>query len=317
MTTYDEHFGYTPDPPATSLFVGSLPEPTLAHTAIMAGPMARKDVFLWVYLLAVCPTWRRGAQGIGDCVSWGAELVATMLMAIGAALRGESWEGEAATEPIYGGSRVEANGGRLAGYSDGSYGAAAAKWLRNWGVILRADYSAITGNPEHDLRRYDKDKAKRWGNFGCGGAKDARGEGPLDVVARKHPVKSTSLVQNAEQADAAIQSGYPISVASNIGFGNMRRNADGVVRASGTWNHQMMIAGVRWLRGQRQFRLFQSWGKSASGPDPGINDQAISDCSWWITEEDANRIFRQGDSFAFSDLQGFPPRALNFKGAWG
>lgn len=320
MTHYDEHFGWSPNPAATAAYVGSLPEPTIAQTLLAGAPQERKDAFLWLPLMSVKPDWKRGAQGIGDCVSWGAELAATMLMAIQAVVHGDAWEAEAATEPIYGGGRVEANGGRLAGYGDGSYGAAAAKWVRNWGVLLRQDYSAVTGNPDHDLRFYSKDRAKSWGNFGCGGQRDERGNGPLDLLARKHPVKATSLVENAEQLDAALQSGYPVTVASNVGFGRMARDSNGIVRASGNWSHQMMFGGVKWLGINRLFRLFNSWGKSASGPDPDIVHQAVSDCSWWVTDEDANRMLRQGDSFAFSDIVGFPPRVLDFQKSsanWG
>ena len=269
---------------------------------------AREDTFLWLALLMAHARWRRGAQGIGDCVSWGAELVATVLMALQSA-KGESrWITEAATESIYGGCRVEALGKRQGGWSDGAFGAAAAKWLRDWGVILRLDLGSETGNREHDLRKYSKTKAKDWGNWGCGGRND---NGKLDGVARQFPVQHVVAVKDVEEAAAAICNLYPITIASMAGFGDMRRDRRGVVRRRGQWPHQMCVLGVRFRAGEPEFRIFQSWGDSCSGPDPGIDHPAISACSWWATAEDMQWILRSGDCWIFGDIGGLPAQSLD------
>lgn len=321
---YSPLFGYVPDVEATEGYCDTLAFPRVADTPIMATlstVQSQTEVYLWLALLSVLPHWARGKQGIGDCVSWGAELVITMLMAIESLLGKYEFEAEAATEAIYGGARVEANGGRLGGYSDGSYGAAAAKWLRDWGVILRKRYSELTGISEHDLEKYSASKAKEWGNYGCGGKDDAgREDGKLDSIARKFPVGDVSRVLHVDEADVALSNGKPITVASGVGYGSMRRNADGIVVADGSWAHQMMIGGLRRIKGlvsvgfahktaapRRDFRQFQSWGpKSCSGPDPGIEHDAISGCSWWTREQDLQRQLNARDSFAFSAIQGFP-----------
>lgn len=299
--------GWAPDEELIASFAavnGSLMQ---AAGHLMAS--AKKDVHLWLPLLRVHPTWRRGAQKIGDCVSWGAELVATMLMAIQHELGVSRWITEAATEPIYGGGRVEAQGRSSGGWQDGSFGAAAAKWLRDWGCILRQDYSGTTRNPEHDLRVYDGKKAKNWGNYGCGGQND---NDMLDGAARTMPIQHVVQIRSVEEAEAALLNGYPISIASMAGFGRMVRDAHGIVRRSGQWAHQMMLGGLRYRAGAPLFRNFQSWGDSCSGPDPGIDNPAISACSWWITPEDAEWIFRNGDCWAFGDVQGLPKRELDF-----
>lgn len=251
---------------------------------------------------------------VDNCVAWGAELVVTMLLAIQALKGSTEWITEAATEPIYGGARVEARGRTRGGRSDGAMGFAAAKWLRDWGALLRIDYSKITSNREHDLRRYSgRQKAKDWGDWGCGGQHD---KGSLDNVAKKHPVAQVVQVHGGNavmQAAASIESGYPISIASMAGFGSMKRNSEGIVRRSGRWAHQMMLGGVKWVRNEPRFRCFQSWGVSCSGPDPGIEDKAVSDCSWWITPEDAEWIFRTGDCWAFSDVTGFPVQKIDWQ----
>lgn len=308
---FEGNFGYIPDRAGTKRFVESLPIRSFSETPAFQN-RDRKDVNLWTPLLEVNPDWKRGAQGIGDCVSWGFELCCTMTLAIQAKLGLSEWIAEAATESIYGGSRVEADGGRLGGYSDGSYGGAAAKWLSNWGCVLRLDYSKETGIAEHNLLVYSSDKAKAWGNFGCGGKEDAgRADGKLDNIAKKFPVK-LAPVRTTEEAAVAIENGYPIVVCSGVGYGRMARNADGVVSASGRWSHCMMFGGVRWRAGKPDFRQFQSWGKSASGPDPGIDSQAVSDCSWWTDERDTQRQLDADDTFAISFVDGFPPQKLDW-----
>lgn len=315
MSTETDHShlcGWIPDPAGADKYANH-PERKRAFADSRQLTPKGVDTFLWLALMAVCPNWRRGSQGIGDCVSWGAELVITMLLAIMAKLGKAAWEAEAATEPIYGGSRVEADGGGLGGYSDGSNGFSAAAWLHKWGALLRIDYSKQTGVAEHDLTKYSSSKAKAWGNFGCGGRNDGgRGQGLLDKVAAVHPVADVTKVESTSHCAALLENGYLVSVASNVGYGSMRRDANGVVRRSGSWNHQMMFGGVRWVNGKPQFRLFQSWGNSASGPDPGIEHEAISACSWWITEEDAAVMIGQGDTWGFSDVQGFKPRRLDW-----
>lgn len=277
-----------------------------------------RDVFLWQPLLELKPTWKRGAQGIGDCVSWGGELAETMLLAIQAKLGVSEWIEEVATESNYGGCRVEVYGKSSGGYQDGATGHGMAQWAIKGGILLRIDYSKQTGNPEHDLRVYSSDKAKSWGNYGCGGSKD---KGALDAIAKQYPVKGVAQVSNIEECIAAIYNGYPVTIASMAGFGSMQRNKDGIVKMNGQWAHQMLIAGVKWFNGKPLFRIFQSWGNSCgTDNDPGINDKEVSKCSWWATEADVNWILRSGDCWSFADAQGFPPRKLDFLEAfqtWG
>lgn len=319
-----ERFGNEPDPAETEEFVATLERPRLAtHCSHLMKSTEKQDVMLIDKLFDFEPDWIRGAQGIGDCVSWGWELGDTIWMAIASYLGLMEWQGTAATESIYGGCRVEAAGGRLGGYRDGAFGGYAAKWHTNWGVLLRKDYSQETGIPEHNLTKYSSKKAKAWGNFGCGGKDDAgREDGKLDKLAKLFPAIGVTRVLHTDELDAAMRNGYPVPTCSGVGYGNMKRNSDGVVRASGRWPHCMLFAGVRWVKGRRQFRQFQSWGRSCSGPDPGITIPAISWCSWWTTEEDAQRQLNARDSFAIGGINGFPEQKLDWAEAalswnWG
>lgn len=315
----DGDFGYTPNVEETERFVEEQALRTFGESRWYGDMRAEKrDAFLWLPLLEYLPNWLRGNQGIGDCVSWGWELGGTLF------IYGERKLGlvdfplvTGATEAIYGGSRVESRGGKLGGYRDGSYGGAAARWLTEWGFLLRLDYSKDTGVAEHNLTEYSSKKAKAWGNFGCGGADDeGREKGLLDQQAALYPM-TTTAIRTTEELAAALMNGYPCPTCSGIGYGNKgkfhsARNADGVVRISGGWNHCELFCGVRWVNGRPQFRLANSWGKCASGPDPGIDDPAMSYCSWWVTEEDAQRQLNARDTFAITGSEGFVPRKLDW-----
>lgn len=296
--------------------------------SLLGGP--QEDVHLWQAILACKPTWRRASQGIGDCVSWGAELCATSLMATDAVLGQGTWTEEAATESIYGGARVEALNKSRGGKSDGAFGYAAARWLCEYGVLLRIDYSKETKNPEHNLRKYSATRSKDWGDFGCGGKDD---KGILDKLAKAHPIQNVAQVTQVAEAIASLSNHYPISIASMAGYGDMVRDSQGVCRRSGQWAHQMAILGMRFENSKPQFRVFQSWGDSCSGPDPQIQQlveavprwkrpknvkaswNPISACSWWITEADLAWILKTGDCWSYAGVRGFEPRKLDSKKA--
>lgn len=312
------NFGYTPNPVATRKFVGSLDYPTGADVPIFRQALAETDAYLWLGMnKATGPNWKRVFQTIGDCVSQGHALGASFIIG-DLFIRGlTEWIAEVASEALYGGMRVEARGGKLGGYSDGWYGSGAVKYMKDdGGVVLRIDYSPETGNPEHNMTVYDGEgKAKSWGNFGCGGKND---NGKLDAIAKKHPLEDATLITTIEAAIAAHQRRLPITICSDVGFntGDGRngimtmRDANGVSRRAGSWNHCMVSGGLRWFNGKPQFRIFNSHGSSVGGPDPGfIGDKGYSDCSWWCNEEDFYSIIRQEDSFALSPVKNFemPP----------
>ena len=259
-----------------------------------------KDTMLYEPLVWADPNYRRGAQTIGSCVAWGAELAATLLTAK-ACMKSRSKKrfSEAATESIYGGCRVEALGRSRGGWSDGAYGASAAQWVKDYGILYRKDYSEQTGNSEHDLRRYDGQKEKNWGNFGNGGQSDS---GKLDELARDMPLKLISQVHSFDDVATAIAiSKCPVTIASDYAC-SMRRDSNGFCRRSGSWSHQMVLIGVRFdIPGAL---CAQSWGPNvASGPHyPNSMPDNIRGFTWWIPARDVDWICRSGDCWAFGDL---------------
>lgn len=275
----------------------------------------QETTLLYEPLLYCNPSYQRNAQGIGDCVSWGAELAATLLIAKHCYKKRKKNDFlEAATEPIYGGCRVEALGKSRGGRQDGAYGAAAATWVNKFGVILRQDYSKITGNSWHNYEKYSASKAKDEGDYGCGGKND---KGELDELATQRPIRTISQVHSFEDCAAAIAgSKCPITIASMYGT-NMRRDKNGFCHRSGSWSHQMCLIGVRFdIPG---CLCAQSWGpRSASGPKwPSSMPDNIAGFTWWIPAKEIDWICRSGDCWAFSDLDGWKIDKANWRRMWG
>ena len=257
--------------------------------------------------------WVVGRQGIGDCVSWGWSHAVWIALAV-------DWETGrlaqpppmVATESIYGGSRVEARGrpgdGRAAvgGWSDGSYGAAAARWVRDWGVAFRDDAGG------HDLKTYSSDRAKNWGAYGNGGQNDG---GKFDEFVKAHRAEHVAAVGTFAEASAAIESGFPVAVCSGQGFANVR-DQDGFAAAQGSWAHCMVFVAVRYkANGSPDDALLclNSWGPSwISGPK-WPTDQP--DGSFWVHRATVERMLggEDTDSFAVGSVSGFSWRPVNHR----
>ncbi len=302
-------FGYTPRPDESAAFVRALPRPTLAQAGPEILEKAREDVPVFLYRARNeayahfngGAQWKSEKQGIGDCVSHGwAGSCDTHLAVMWKNGETSEWK-EASTESIYGGSRVEARGVNRGGYSDGSYGAAAGKWVNQWGVTFRQPYDKF------DLTKYSARLAKDWGNFGNGGDGD---NGQFDNEAKKHPIKGVVLIRNFKEAAAAIQSGHPIAVCSGQGFSSTRDN-QGFARPSGRWSHCMRFEGVRF---DRPGLLCQnSWGPNWNSGPKFPADQP--DGSFWVDAATVDSMLRGNDSFAVSGYEGFKYRKLDH-GDW-
>jgi hypothetical protein len=311
LTNGQWQFGYTPNPQATREFLKSLAKPTLAEAAPWSVREAddKRPVLLYRALYQAYAAFHGGQkfvvgqQKIGDCVSWGWAHGCDHCLAVEWKLGQSSEWRPAATEAIYGGSRVEARGVKAGGWGDGSYGGAAAKFVHDWGVLFRQPYPELG----FDLTTYDGQRAKQWGNYGCGGSGD---NGKAEAVAKKHPVRSVALVRNFEEAAAAIAAGYPVPVCSGQGFAS-RRDQQGFASASGSWAHCMCFVGKR---GDRPGLLcLNSWGPNwISGPK-WPEDQP--DGSFWVDKAIVDRMLRGEDSFAVSAYEGFPYRDLKH-GDW-
>jgi hypothetical protein len=304
----DARFGYTPDPVGTRQFLAELDQPLFSDAAKDVIKNAKqKDTFLYrfadrahrqVYGKPFGP-WK---QGIGDCVSFGWSMGSYVGQCV-------DWaEGElpeppklVATESIYSGSRTA---GRLppvsqAGYSDGSYGGAAARWVAGkckdpsvGGILFRQPYQGV------DLSTYSPARAKEWGNLLCGGGANGMA---LAKLANKNTATNVALVRNFDEAAASLESGFCVPVCSGVGFSS-QRDADGFAARSGSWAHCMCFIAVRYAKneGKRDGLLcMNSWGTFNSG-GKWPSDQP--DGSFWVSRETVDAMLSGQDSFSISGV---------------
>ena len=313
-------FGYRPNPEETDWILSDPDTPGVFGLSPNDGNRIRKSwtnkkpLLLTDTLIALQPNWKRGAQKIGDCVAWGWEVGCTIATAVDIYIRKEPWQwhGSYATEPVYGGSRVEARGkspGR-GGWQDGSYGGAAAKWVTKWGCLRRLNYGVVTGNKEHDLTIYSGNKSKQWGNYGCGGRYDKEN---LDSIAKEYPCKEAVLVTDFDNAANCILNGWPIAVCSGQGF-TKTRDSQGFCKPHGRWSHCMCFVGVRFDR--PGLLCMNSWGYSNKGPHGIKTHDEIMKCSFWVDADVCNKMLRGQDSFAITGVNGLEPREVDFSSHW-
>lgn len=252
------------------------------------------------------------ANGVvsSNCVSWGWELSAYLSHCIDIIIEGQPllYQGEFATESIYGGARVEALNKTFGGWSDGAWGGGAARWATKGtgGFLLRKDYSKETGNPEHDLRQYSAKRAKDWGAYGCGGRND---KGALDKVAKMFPGSEVRLVRTWDEYVLSIMNGAAIAICSMIGLSP--RGANGFSSIQGTWAHCMMGSSLRF--DTLGSLITNSWGNSWGTRNPFFPASAplaIQKCSTWVTKQTIIRMLAMGDTFAVFGVDGIKRRPL-------
>lgn len=253
-----------------------------------------KRVCLWDYAKALLrkhlPTFR---QEIGDCVSMGGANAVNYLAVTEISKNGDAEQFRPAYQPyLYATSRVLIGNRRL-GRGDGSVGAWLAEAVKKYGV-LAAD--------EQGVPAYSGQVAKAWGYDGP----------PKQFVelARPHILKSVAPVRTYEDVRDALANGYPCTVASNRGFTMSPVNDGGRLwgRPSGQWAHQMCFIGVDDDRRRPGCYIINSWGEQAhgqplAGEPPG---------GFWVDAEVVNGMVGQGDSFAWSQFEGFPKQDMDW-----
>lgn len=281
----EDQIALNQNPLLTTQFAG-----TPAGRALLAGD---EDVYLWraVRKAAGKPTdWYPNVnqRNVGCCVGCGFKHSVDVLQAVQIAQgRAADWKPVSA-EAIYAFSRVEIGGGRISG--DGSVGAWAKNAVRDKGVLAMEAHGGI------DLTVFDPARARAWGRSGV--------PDELEPTAAKNLVRTTALVTSWADVDRAIRQGYPVAVCSDQGF-RMERDRDGFCSRQGTWYHCMAIVGVRGGARPGGFVL-NSWGDSAHTGAVFPADAPAA--GFWADAATIDRMVRQGDSFALSDVQGFPQR---------
>lgn len=299
MADYSHLMGWHRDDRAVEIALSEMAIPNISYATGIVGSGAGKTVLLYQYLNKLVGKFNVRLQTIGDCVSMGAACAVDVLRCVQHFHLGtaEQWIAECATEPIYAGSRVEIAGGQLGG-GDGSNGIWAAKWVKQYGILLRQKYGDI------DLTTYSGQRARQWG-MPRAGVPDV-----LEPIAKLHPVKQYAQVRTWEEARDALANGYPVTIASGAGFSSTR-DKDGFARPAGSWAHQMCLIAVK-DDGRPGALIQNSWGPNWIGGPKGEFD--IPDGSFWCDASVLERnILSAGDSWAFSNFESFPPQKLDLR----
>ena len=313
----EDNFGYLPNPDGTKQFLSELSEPRFAQAGRECMDNAKRvDTFLYraadeahraVYGKPFT-SWNQGSAGtcvsfgwgvgsyIGQCVDWKqGELPKPPLVV--------------ATEPIYGGSRTF---GRMppvtnAGWSDGSYGGAAARWVAGrcrdkdiGGILFREKVGAF------DLTSYSIPLSRQWGATGP--------PREVAIAAANRRAAAVAQVSTWDELSAAITSGFCVPICSNVGFAaTSTRDKFGALPRGGQWNHCMCVISIRFAENHTDGTpdgalVLNSWGTSwVSGPRwPADQPEG----SFWCSRADIETILRQGDSFAIGGVD-FKYRDLN------
>jgi hypothetical protein len=288
--------GWVSDPDAVAVFSATLNIKVFSDTP--AGQVPAQELPKFVY------GWKPYAQlfgrpppiknqgDLGACVAFGTNTSIERTLAAEIVRRGGSKDEFSlfAEEATYGGSRVEIGGGRIRG--DGSVGAWAAKWVTGYGATPRKDY------PEADLTTYSTARGRDWGRNGV--------PAWAEVVAKKFPVKATTQVKNWAEAKQALAQSYNVAVCSNQGFSRVR-DSRGVARTSGSWAHCMSLDGYYTdENGSEYGHITNSWGDSYHTGPVGWGDPNPD--GFWAEATAIDRMLKQGDSWAFSGVTGFPRR---------
>jgi len=279
------------DPEDVDKLLGELPHPLFGAAAYgLHGSGEGKVALLYKHIQKVDPTFGyHEKQVTGDCVSHATRNAVDITRCI-EIVNGEreAWAARGATEAIY--------GSRGHGRQGMSCSGAARFVHQNGGILLRKNYGFV------DLSKYNGMLGAGWGSRGV--PSDVKTEG------KKHQVKTISLINSVPEARDAIANGYAISVCSGSGFSS-RRDKHGIAKRSGGWSHAMAWVAMddsREIYDETLFLVQNSWGVWNGGPKRF--DQP--DGSFWIRQRDAEVMLSQNGSWVFSDVDGFPPRKVEF-----
>jgi hypothetical protein len=317
--------GWTPDPKATEEFVKTIPSIYGTQVEELIKLDTNEDALLYRALIPclekygsknwiitrkqsdghggteTIPVVKAYHQGeVGSCVGNATAACLSVLNAVEEFNKKEPQEFVAmhSADGMYGLMREAAG---MLGRSDGGTGSGAAKAIQTLGTLYCIKYE------EADLTVNNPARARQYGRTGVGDK--------LKQEAKPRNVYSVTRVNNAQEAWSLIGNGYPINVCSGQGF-SRTRDKDGVCKPSGSWSHSMAVVGRKTINGNRKlFLIWNSWGDEwCSGPYVG--DMPMG--SFWIDYSVLDGMAKRGDSFAYSDLNGFPKRSpikLDF-GTW-
>jgi len=295
---WQDTFGWVADPEASEDVANEQPFLSFADTpAGKSQDALPKFAYLWqAEKLITGKNPRSKNQGkVGSCVSFGTNNAVHRTMAVQIAIFKAPEELlDIVEEVTYAGSRVEVGKGGIKG--DGSIGAWAAKFVKEWGVVARGKHGSF------DVSEYDPVRCRSWGKSGV--------PPELAALAKEHPVKEITRVTSWDQAKKALANGYAMAVCSNQGF-DSKRDANGVKKPRGSWPHCMCLDGYHVAADGEEYGHIEnsSGSKDSDGP---VGWGAPSTSGFWVQKTIIERMLRAKDTWAFSAVRGFPARQIDW-----
>lgn len=190
--------------------------------------------------------------------------------------------------------------GGLHDRGDGSFGSTFAKAVSQYGHIP-ANVEGLPAYTDTDGYSWGETNEKNWSQ-----GRKIKAE-YLDA-AKPHLVRKVALCQSTDDVRDALRNYYPVTCASNWG-GAMRPPIQGarepvlLNRRRTTWQHQMSVQAWRdHPEFGELFYLLNQWGQETHGRCPS----GAPPGGFWIAKPDMRDIVSQGETFAFSELDGFP-----------
>lgn len=240
----------------------------------------------------ILPTRNQG--NAGTCVSFGTTRAVeyTLLAAIAAGANCEFPELGIATEPTYGGSRVEVGKGRL-GRGDGSIGAWAAQFVKDWGICPRQKYPDFN----IDLSQYSIAISRNWG---INGVPDK-----FEPTLRQHPIRAIAMAKTLADIDRALAQGHGIAESSSYLL-RSTRDSNGIAAMYRGGGHCQGITGRIVIDGVAYYYISNSWGDGAMSG--GTHPKFPSKSGALVHKDYITAILAQGDTWIFSNAVGFPAK---------
>jgi hypothetical protein len=261
-----------------------------------------KRALLWDYVLQLDATAFSEKQTVGDCVSHGSRNGRDCTRAVSILLHGRpfDWLVRTATEPTYG---ARGHGG------EGMSPARASQFERDVGFCPRLNFPGVV-----NLAEYDGSLGARWGR---------QGGTPENVkeLCRRNKVGTIALVKSLDDAMDALFNGYGIHSGQMAAWSNTpnRKNIHG--RVSPGWAHDMATIGFDDTRTHWPFRVWflaNSWGRWNSPVPEWPGDYPRQVPGMIVTDDEGYAVCVEADDmWAYSDVQGFPPRTLPDLGTIG
>ena len=244
-------------------------------------------VQLWRAIRAIRGDFPPATQETGDCVSWATRMAVITTAAVEIE-RGDKERLVDLFPPFfYGSQRVFVGRGRLRS-APGSLGVWARDAIKAYGSLeWTANWT------------YSGAVADSWGVFGP--PQETRDQ------AKPFVMEHSARIQTIEQMVSAIASGYAIVVCASQGFEPTPDRTGLLPPSSRPWNHATCAWGYDLDRQEVEF--VNSWGDlHGRVQDRYDTRETLPRGSFRIRFQDAAKMLADGDSWAFSNYRGFPPR---------